>query len=682
LTACLGIASACGFLVVSTTTAGAATTPTTVTLPVVSAAVNEPSLMTATVAPNPSGTAQITGTVTYTVNGQPLQGGGCSGITVTAVGSGPNAEAQCNITYPATGTYTVVAAYSGDSNYGASNSGSVTEKVLEAVTVTASAPATANLNQSVTLSATVTGSHGTPTGTVDFENSAGTTLCSGTLSAQKASCATSFTSGGAHTIRADYQGNATYADSTGSNSFGSATITVPVPATTTTISAQQGQLTGLPAGVTGYAMVWTATVSSSGTPGTDLGGSVTFTKGGQAIPGCANEAVSGASPQSVSCTDSDPEDFGGPVVASYASDPHYADSTSPASTPSFIPDPTTIGTVSASPPSLIEGESVTLSDQVSAYLSPNQGPIGYIVFTSGSTRLCIAAVNSAFVGTCATSALPSGTSSVTATYVDAAGGYASATSAPFSITVGPTLYPAVGIVGTSHGGGYWIVRADGAVSAFGDAVDYGSMYGQALNKPIVGMAATPDDGGYWLVASDGGIFSFGDAQFYGSTGSITLNQPIVGMTATPDGKGYEFVAADGGVFSYGDAHFDGSMGGQALNKPVVGMAIDRTTGGYWLVASDGGIFAFDAPFLGSTGAITLNQPIVGMQAAPDGSGYRFVASDGGVFSYGLPFEGSTGGITLRQPVSGMAAGGNAGYWLVARDGGVFAFDAPFLGAAT
>jgi hypothetical protein len=106
---------------------------------------------------------------------------------------------------------------------------------------------------------------------------------------------------------------------------------------------------------------------------------------------------------------------------------------------------------------------------------------------------------------------------------------------------------------TQPGSSYWVLGADGAMFAFGDAALVGSTGSIHLNQPIVGMAATPSGKGYWLVAADGGVFAFGDAAFVGSTGSIHLNQPIVGMAATPSGKGYWLVAADGGVFAFGDA---------------------------------------------------------------------------------------------------------------------------------
>jgi len=242
--------------------------------------------------------------------------------------------------------------------------------------------------------------------------------------------------------------------------------------------------------------------------------------------------------------------------------------------------------------------------------------------------------------------------------------------------------PAIAMVATPGGGGYWMASANGGVFTFGNARFFESMAGDALAAPIVGMAATPDGRGYWLVASDGGVFAFGDAGYYGSMGNHVLDAPIVAMAATPDGKGYWLVASDGGVFAFGDAGYYGSMGGKPLNKPIVGMAATPDGGGYWLVASDGGVFAFgDAAFYGSTGGITLAKPIVGMATAPGGSGYWMVASDGGIFAFGdAPFRGSTGGQSIPAPMVAMAAPSAVGYWEAAANGSVYSFNVPFHGS--
>jgi len=79
--------------------------------------------------------------------------------------------------------------------------------------------------------------------------------------------------------------------------------------------------------------------------------------------------------------------------------------------------------------------------------------------------------------------------------------------------------PAVAIVPTKSGQGYYIVFADGGVFAYGDAVYRGSMGGEDLHAPVVSAACTPSGDGYWLVAADGGVFCFGDAGFLGTPAS-------------------------------------------------------------------------------------------------------------------------------------------------------------------
>jgi hypothetical protein len=224
MTAGVGLASLCGFLTVSATPAAATTTPTTTSLPVVPAAVGVPSRMTATIVPNGSGTNQITGTVDFEDGGITISG--CGTAQVFANGTGVNGEAQCDITYASTGTNDITAVYSGDSNWGGSTSPIAAENVLLPATVSASAPATAMLNQSVQLSTTVSGSGATPTGSVLLTDAGNNTICTITLSGGAGHCNHTFTQAGSQTITADYQGNSTYANSTGSSSFGSATIDV------------------------------------------------------------------------------------------------------------------------------------------------------------------------------------------------------------------------------------------------------------------------------------------------------------------------------------------------------------------------------------------------------------------------------------------------------------------------
>jgi hypothetical protein len=151
--------------------------------------------------------------------------------------------------------------------------------------------------------------------------------------------------------------------------------------------------------------------------------------------------------------------------------------------------------------------------------------------------------------------MTAGTATVTVTTSDR---YDSTGSGHVSVTVLPSALNSRTIATTPDGRGYWVVTADGAVDAFGDARSHGSLAGRILSAPVVGIAATPDGGGYWLVASDGGVFAFGDATFHGSAGGLRLNRPVDGIESTPDGRGYWLAAGDGGVFAFGDAGFLGS----------------------------------------------------------------------------------------------------------------------------
>jgi hypothetical protein len=232
--------------------------------------------------------------------------------------------------------------------------------------------------------------------------------------------------------------------------------------------------------------------------------------------------------------------------------------------------------------------------------------------------------------------------------------------------------------------GYWLMSTDGQISAFGNAVGYGSPHGRSVNRASVCMSSTPSGRGYWLVGADGGIFSFGDARYYGSAASVPLARPIVGMAATPTGHGYWLVAVNGAVFGFGDAHVYGSMADRALNQPAVGIAATPSGRGYWLVAADGRIFAFgDARYYGSARSVRLNAPIIGIARSPSGRGYLLAAADGGVFAFGDAHVFGSPAAQTRTIVALVTSPTGRGYWLTAADGTVFAYgDAPPEGPAT
>jgi hypothetical protein len=67
------------------------------------------------------------------------------------------------------------------------------------------------------------------------------------------------------------------------------------------------------------------------------------------------------------------------------------------------------------------------------------------------------------------------------------------------------------------------------------------------------MVATATTHGYWLVAANGAIYAYGDAAFLGPASLLALRAPIVGMARFVGGTGSWLVASDGGIFTYG--HF-------------------------------------------------------------------------------------------------------------------------------
>ncbi|PWU11411.1 MAG: hypothetical protein C5B50_23380 [Verrucomicrobia bacterium] len=121
------------------------------------------------------------------------------------------------------GIHSISAVYSGTSNfYGCASAGlgqvvHQTSNSVSSATTLAASPSSPYFGQAVTLSATVSGTNGTPTGTIVFSDGA-TALSTNTLAADGTASFThaGFVAGN-HTFTAAYSGNATYDPSTGTN---------------------------------------------------------------------------------------------------------------------------------------------------------------------------------------------------------------------------------------------------------------------------------------------------------------------------------------------------------------------------------------------------------------------------------------------------------------------------------
>jgi hypothetical protein len=136
-------------------------------------------------------------------------------------------------------------------------------------TALSSAPDPSVVGQSVTYNATVSGSPGTPTGTVTFYNG-GISIGSSSLSTRRASIITSMQAAGTYTITATYNGDSNFA----SSSTLPLTQVVNRASTSTTLALAPNST------IFGQTVVLTATVGILPPGGGAPGGSVTFFEGG------------------------------------------------------------------------------------------------------------------------------------------------------------------------------------------------------------------------------------------------------------------------------------------------------------------------------------------------------------------------------------------------------------------
>src|ERR1700677_4584284 len=225
----------------------------------------------------PSQSVTLTCHATSPATGAAVSGGTISifdNLTATTLSTGVTVPAGGVMTFTTTaisqaGVHVIAFNYSDTSPYVFANSTNVTVGTSSTTTGSAS-PTTQTFGSSVTLSANVTSSGGTPTGTVNFTE--GTTpnivtIASGALSGGSASVPTSALGGGTPSI------TATYVPPTVSQfaASSSAPFTLTInPASTTTTTTTPATTTA------GSSVALSATVSSSaGTPG----GNVAFLDG-------------------------------------------------------------------------------------------------------------------------------------------------------------------------------------------------------------------------------------------------------------------------------------------------------------------------------------------------------------------------------------------------------------------
>jgi len=99
----------------------------------------------------------------------------------------------------------------------------------------------------------------------------------------------------------------------------------------------------------------------------------------------------------------------------------------------------------------------------------------------------------------------------------ASGGGVFAFNAPFLGRPGPGLRSPVGSLDASASGtGYRFISADGGMYCFGDVGSCGGLSGVTSTNPTTGMAEDSATGGYWLLTADGTVTAF-NATWFGNS---------------------------------------------------------------------------------------------------------------------------------------------------------------------
>jgi hypothetical protein len=361
-----------------------------------------------TVSPSPAlvgQTVTLTSTLSVVAPGGGVPGGTVTfldGTTTLAMVRMSGGVATFQTTSLAIGTHSLSAVWHGDSNNIGSTSSVVTETVNSAGKTTSTTALQSSADpsvygQSVTFTATVTGSGGTPTGTVTFLNGTAT-LGSSTLSNGTATWTTSALAPGGYSITAAYAGDSNFATSTSTT----LTQTVNQDAATVALSSSLNPSTA------GQSVTFTATVAAvspgAGTPT----GSVTFYDGSTSL---GSQTLSGGS---ASVSTSTLPVGGDSITAVYSGDTNFTTETSSALTQT-VNQPSqgaTATLLSSSADPSVYGQSVTFTATVTG---SGGTPTGTVSFLNGTATLATKTLSGGSASF-TTSSLAAGSYGVTAVY--------------------------------------------------------------------------------------------------------------------------------------------------------------------------------------------------------------------------------------------------------------------------
>lgn len=371
-----------------------------------------PTMAQVTVTPNTSVYGQqvtYSATITSTFAGTPT---GTVSFSIGQVSlcsatlSGGHASCPWTNPPPTGDNQTVTAGYNGDSTY-AGSQGTAVESVSKAASSTSVSvnPSSVAPTQSVTYTASVTdatsNSTGTPTGTVTFTVGSTQVCPPAAVGADgHASCSSNTAPTGSNqTVTGAYSGDSNFGLSSGTTTLN---VGANLHPTTTSVIVNQSSTYG-------QTQTYSATVTST-SPGTPSG-SVTFTVGSTTL--CVGTLNSGLA----SCTAHNAPVGSDTITGQYSGDSQFAGG-SPGTATQNVSKANSATTVTASPASPAQGQSVTYTAKVTDASPSSSGtPTGSVPLTINSTALCTAILNpSNGTGSCTASNAPAGTDTVTGTY--------------------------------------------------------------------------------------------------------------------------------------------------------------------------------------------------------------------------------------------------------------------------
>jgi large repetitive protein len=542
-----------------------------------------------------------TGTVQFQVDGAGL------GDPVALVGG----QAQATTSTLAGGTRLITAIYGGSTDFTGSTGTLSPDQVVNPAPTTTALSSSANpstFGQSVTFTATVTSTAGTPTGTVQFQVDGVNLGTAVTLVGGQAQASTTTLAVGTRVITAIFGGATNFAGSTGTLSPDQ---TVNEAATTTTITS------ALPdPSVVGEAV--TVQVSVTSPAGTPTGG---VTVGDGAGTACGITLSAGVG----SCQLIFPSVGARTISAAYAGDGTFAPS-SDTEPHQVNPAPTTTTLSSSANPSTF-GQSVTFTATVTSAAGT---PTGTVQFQADGGNLGTAvALDGAGQAQVATTSLAVGTRVITAIY----GGATNFAGSTGTLTGGQVVNPAA----TSTA-----VASTANPSAFGQSVTFTATVTSAAGTPTgtvqfqadgvnLGTAVALDGAGQAQTSTSGlavgtrvitAIYG-GATNFAGSTGTLAGGQVVnpaatstaVASTANPSafGQSVTFTAtvtsAAGTPTGTVQFQADGVNLGTAVALDGAGQAQTSTSGlavGTRVITA---IYGGATNFAGSTGTLAGGQVV-------------------------------------------------------------------------